>query len=246
MSNRGEQHAHMRRKADPEEESIPKPRPKFPWGNEGKQKHGFGWYSQAALFRIRTSDLEPKKKHGCILTYIALTATKTKGDTLEPSVIDGVELEDIGKAVGLSGRAVSRNLPLLESLELIHVLRRPPDKRMNRKTWQTSRITILDIDTIQHDVTSCCEREQAIEILNYLNRKAETNHKPTKKTIDLIVGRIRYTNGDIEGIKLVISNKVEEWTGTDVEKYLRPRTLFEEGKFEGYYQWRENPATRWE
>lgn len=37
----------------------------------------------------------------------------------------------------------------------------------------------------------------------------------------------------MEDFKKVIDWKVSEWTGTDMEKYLRPETLFGT-KFEGY------------
>ena len=71
------------------------------------------------------------------------------------------------------------------------------------------------------------------DIINYLNEKANTNYKPTtNKTIQLVNARLneKFT---IDDFKKVIDNKCEEWLGTDMERYLRPETLFGT-KFEGY------------
>lgn len=70
-------------------------------------------------------------------------------------------------------------------------------------------------------------------IVDYLNEKAVCSYKPTTpKTQQLIRARVNegFTEDDF---KRVIDNKVAEWKGTDMEKYLRPETLFGT-KFEGY------------
>ena len=71
------------------------------------------------------------------------------------------------------------------------------------------------------------------EIIDYLNLKANTNYKhTTKKTKDCI--KARFNEGfTLEDFKIVIDNKTNEWIGTDMEKYLRPETLFG-NKFESY------------
>ncbi|WP_341636403.1 conserved phage C-terminal domain-containing protein [Staphylococcus casei] len=70
-------------------------------------------------------------------------------------------------------------------------------------------------------------------IINYLNQKTDKHYKATtRKTKDLI--KTRFKEGFNEQAFLtVINNKVAEWKGTDMEKYLRPETLFG-NKFEGY------------
>lgn len=70
-------------------------------------------------------------------------------------------------------------------------------------------------------------------VVCYLNEKADTKYKATsKKTQQLI--KARENEGFIlEDFKKVIDNKVAEWLGTDMEKYLRPETLFSP-KFESY------------
>jgi len=81
---------------------------------------------------------------------------------------------------------------------------------------------------------SSASMEQIREIVNYLNEKADRKFKPTSdKTKDKI--RARFNNNfDIDDFKNVIDTKVADWKGDDeMEKYLRPRTLFS-NKFEDY------------
>lgn len=84
----------------------------------------------------------------------------------------------------------------------------------------------------------------ATEIIDYLNKKANTQYKPkSATTIQLISGRIG------EGFKKedffkVIDNKVEQWKNTEQEQYLRPITLFSKTKFESYLNQPKNGAKK--
>ena len=70
-------------------------------------------------------------------------------------------------------------------------------------------------------------------IVNYLNEKANKNFKPTtQKTQSLINARIR-EGFTLDDFKKVIDTKCSQWLGTEMEKYLRPETLFGT-KFESY------------
>ena len=79
------------------------------------------------------------------------------------------------------------------------------------------------------------------KIIEYLNKKVGTNYKyNTSSTVAKIKARLN------EGYKLddfivVIDKKVNEWKGTDLEKYLRPETLFGT-KFESYLNQKEIKA----
>lgn len=73
------------------------------------------------------------------------------------------------------------------------------------------------------------------EIVGYLNAKLGTRYlSANEKTQRLITARFnenkKYTVADF---KEVIDKKVKEWKGTEMEKYLRPETLFGT-KFESY------------
>lgn len=71
------------------------------------------------------------------------------------------------------------------------------------------------------------------EIISYLNMILDSNYKyTTKKTQDCINARLN-EGFTVDDFKTVIDKKAKEWLGTDMEKYLRPETLFG-NKFEGY------------
>lgn len=77
------------------------------------------------------------------------------------------------------------------------------------------------------------EKENYITIVSYLNEKAGTKYKPsTAKTRTVIHARLA-EGFTVDDFKTVIDKKCAEWMGSDMEKYLRPETLFGT-KFEGY------------
>jgi len=74
-------------------------------------------------------------------------------------------------------------------------------------------------------------------VIDYLNEKTERTGKDrysstSIKTKTLIKSRLR-EKYELEDFKIVIDKKCKEWLGTDMEKYLRPETLFG-NKFESY------------
>lgn len=74
-------------------------------------------------------------------------------------------------------------------------------------------------------------------VIDYLNEKTERTGKEkysstSTKTQKLIKARLR-EKYELEDFKTVIDKKCKEWLGTDMEKYLRPETLFG-SKFESY------------
>ena len=74
-------------------------------------------------------------------------------------------------------------------------------------------------------------------VIDYLNEKTERTGKEkysstSPKTQKLIKARLR-EKYELEDFKTVIDKKCKEWLGTDMEKYLRPETLFG-NKFESY------------
>lgn len=81
------------------------------------------------------------------------------------------------------------------------------------------------------------------QVVEYLNEKADTRYKASsKKTQQLI--KVRVDEGfSIEDFCKVIDNKVSEWIDTDMEKYLRPETLFGP-KFEGYLNQRNRGGVK--
>ena len=90
-----------------------------------------------------------------------------------------------------------------------------------------------DINIENNNINSPTKAVQCKEIIDYLNLKANTQYRHNiKKTQSLINARFN-ENFTIEDFKKVIDNKVNEWKNTEMEKYLRPETLFGT-KFESY------------
>lgn len=70
-------------------------------------------------------------------------------------------------------------------------------------------------------------------IIQYLNKATGKQYKvQVPKTQKLISARMS-EGFDVDDFIVVIDRKCREWKGTDMEKYLRPETLFGT-KFEGY------------
>lgn len=71
------------------------------------------------------------------------------------------------------------------------------------------------------------------EVVSYLNDRTGKRFRvvePTKKLI-----RSRWHEGySLDDFKHVIDAKCSEWLGTDMERYIRPSTLFAPSHFEGY------------
>ncbi|WP_415410070.1 conserved phage C-terminal domain-containing protein [Staphylococcus agnetis] len=79
------------------------------------------------------------------------------------------------------------------------------------------------------------------DVIDYLNQQTGKHYKSTTKKNQTFI-RARSDEGfNLDDFKKVIDNKVAEWKGTDMEKYLRPETLFGT-KFEGYLNQQQSNA----
>lgn len=79
-------------------------------------------------------------------------------------------------------------------------------------------------------------------IVDYLNQKAGTNYRPTGKGTKSHINARLSEGYSVDDFKVVIDKKCAEWRGTDMEKYLRPSTLFG-SKFDDYLNQRTNGKT---
>lgn len=74
----------------------------------------------------------------------------------------------------------------------------------------------------------------AIEILEFLNRKAGRAYRQTPKNLAFISGCMA-RGASVADCKQVIAKKVREWTNDPkMDTYLRPKTLFNETNFDQY------------
>jgi len=76
--------------------------------------------------------------------------------------------------------------------------------------------------------------DPAVEVLDHLNEKAQTQFRPSKTSLKPIHGRIR-DGATLDDLILVIDFKAAAWAGDEkMVQYLRPKTLFGPENFEGY------------
>ncbi|MBP5422477.1 MAG: phage replisome organizer N-terminal domain-containing protein [Paludibacteraceae bacterium] len=91
-------------------------------------------------------------------------------------------------------------------------------------------------DATNNEFCSICNMSYVdvyITVINYLNTRTNSNYKYTTKKNQTLIHARTEEGFTIDDFKTVIDKKTEEWLGTDMERYLRPETLFGT-KFEGY------------
>lgn len=137
---------------------------------------------------------------------------------------------------GWSGRRVNSFLSELEERTII-------EPRMNQKRtkikpintgFSDSRRTKSEPKTIQKRTKEINEDTEIYKrIIDYLNSRCGTRYtEKNKQTKESIHARLeeKFTEEDFY---TVIDKKCNEWIGTEMERYLRPQTLFGT-KFESY------------
>ena len=82
-----------------------------------------------------------------------------------------------------------------------------------------------------HDFTPEIE-----EVVSHLNNRAGTGYKPETNITRECISKILKAGYTVDDCKAVIDCKVQEWNGTEMQKYLRPSTLFADCHFEEYLQ----------
>jgi uncharacterized phage protein (TIGR02220 family) len=110
-----------------------------------------------------------------------------------------------------------------------------PDRRENR-TSEEPQLLSTDINQVLNEPNTDNTKDNIPykEIVDYLNEKLSTSYRhTTKKTRELIQARWNDKNR-LEDFKKVIDIKAAEWLNdSEMNKYLRPETLFGT-KFESY------------
>jgi len=122
----------------------------------------------------------------------------------------------------------------IEGMERIRLQNRERKRRQREKgNKQLKNKSVTSRDSHATDIDIDIDKEYIVEIVNYLNRVSGKKYKPTtNKTKKCINARIN-EGFSVDDFKQVIDKKVNAWQGTDMEKYIRPETLFGT-KFEGY------------
>lgn len=78
------------------------------------------------------------------------------------------------------------------------------------------------------------QRQQAREVLTFLNEKTGRNYQPVDANLELIVARLK-EGATVGDCRAVIAKKCREWKGdSEMDEYLRPKTLFNRTNFAQY------------
>jgi len=81
---------------------------------------------------------------------------------------------------------------------------------------------------------SVSDSDSVSEVIKHLNIVINSKYKTsTKSHIENISARLN-DGHSVNDLKLVIDSKSREWLNTDMAQYLRPSTLFQASKFQGY------------
>jgi uncharacterized phage protein (TIGR02220 family) len=77
-------------------------------------------------------------------------------------------------------------------------------------------------------------RQDAKEILSFLNEKTGKNYRPVDATLKPIIARLK-DGTSVDDIRAVIAKKCREWLPDEkMAEYLRPKTLFNATNFANY------------
>jgi len=76
-------------------------------------------------------------------------------------------------------------------------------------------------------------KAEAEEVLNFLNQRAGKNFRVTETNLDFISARLK-DDISTDQLRAIVVHKVREWKGGDMDRNLRPATLFNKTKCEQY------------
>lgn len=152
-------------------------------------------------------------------------------------------VEDVG-ALRITNWEKHQNIEGLEKIR--KQTRERVRKHRKQQQLEDCNVTVTQGNATEEELEEELELEEEVNtlssnstvypyknVIDYLNQKTGKHYKATtRKTKDLIKARCNEKFNE-QDFKTVIDNKVTEWQGTNMEKYLRPETLFGT-KFESY------------
>lgn len=79
------------------------------------------------------------------------------------------------------------------------------------------------------------------EVIKFLNETSGRKFRETESNISFIKARLSEPGVTMDGVKAMIVRQWKRWAGTSMEEYIRPETLFNKTKFDGYYAAKDQP-----
>lgn len=99
--------------------------------------------------------------------------------------------------------------------------------------WDELTISTLDLFMTKKEAKKLSDQRTAVDLLKFFNEISGKNFKLIPANLKLIKSLL--SDYREEDIKAVIINKTEQWGGHyELEKYLRPSTIFRRSNFDGY------------
>lgn len=115
--------------------------------------------------------------------------------------------------------------------------------RRFRKFWETCNqtekneiIKIIKLESgeeIEEKLSTKKLNIQADEVIDFLNLKAGSKYRKVETHRRKIRARLK-SGITVQDLKSIIAKKTREWTGSEYEDKLRPKTLFTETNCENY------------
>lgn len=120
----------------------------------------------------------------------------------------------------------AESLPIEENPQEV----KPPLRTTNNKNYQQQEVPTKE-ET--HSTASAAPLPWR-QVVDYLNEKAGKHYRHTDANKRLIEPRLK-EGFSLDDCKRVIDNKVSSWSNDPrMSEYLRPKTLFQASKFDGY------------
>jgi uncharacterized phage protein (TIGR02220 family) len=108
------------------------------------------------------------------------------------------------------------------------------EKKTQKRQRKDTETTQNNINNNDNNANNENKKDNIVEIIDYLNGVCNKKFKATTEgQVKYIRARLNEGNS-VEDLKSVIDKKAAQWLGSKQEMYLRPSTLFNSEKFEGY------------
>lgn len=114
----------------------------------------------------------------------------------------------------------------------------------NKRPTNDQQTTNNNINNNNEEQIRIKNNKYIVEIIDYLNERTGQHYKyNNKNTVSHIEERLN-EGFNVDDFKIVIDKMCVEWMNTDMQKYLRPDTLFRPSKFESYLNREVKPTTK--
>ena len=155
---------------------------------------------------------------------------------------DGIlKIADFDRLIGSQTISAEKKQLQIERRGGKKVEKIPPDKDIREKDKEIDTDKEIDKNKKENKKRKNDFSFYVSSIISYLNEKLGTRYKnKSQQTVKHIIARLK-EGFTVEDFKQVIDKKYASWSGTDMEKYLRPETLFGT-KFESYLNEKESKA----